>query len=97
MVEDNALAIATHGRGFYVLDDIAALRQFGTAPLTDVMLFKPANATRGLDRPIVTYYLKTQPKQLTIDFLDAKGQVVRSVQRQSAARSRRSGAGRRRR
>jgi photosystem II stability/assembly factor-like uncharacterized protein len=79
VVEDNALAIATHGRGFYVLDDIAALRQFGQAPLTDVMLFKPANTTRGLDRPIVTYYLKSQPKQLTIDFLDGKGQVVRSV------------------
>jgi hypothetical protein len=43
------------------------------------MMFKPANSTRGLDRPIVTYYLKNQPKQLTIDFLDAKGQVVRSV------------------
>jgi photosystem II stability/assembly factor-like uncharacterized protein len=79
VVEDNALAIGTHGRGFYVLDDIAALRQFGVAPLTDVAVFKPANATRGLDRPIVTYYLKNQPKALTIDFVDAKGQVVRSV------------------
>ena len=79
VVEDNAIAIGTHGRSFYVMDDIAALRQFGLAPLTDVAVFKPANATRGLDRPIVTYYLKAQPKQLTIDFLDAKGQVVRSV------------------
>lgn len=79
MVEDNALAIATHGRSFYVMDDIAALRQFGTAPLTDVQLFASADATRGLDRPQVTYFLRAQPKQLTIDFLDAKGQVVRSV------------------
>ena len=79
VVEDNAIAIGTHGRSFYVMDDIAALRQFGLAPLTDVAVFKPANATRGLDRPIVTYFLKSQPKQLTIDFLDAKGQVVRSI------------------
>jgi photosystem II stability/assembly factor-like uncharacterized protein len=79
VVEDNALAIGTHGRSFYVMDDIAALRQFGLAPLTDVAVFKPANATRGLDRPIVSYYLKAQPKSLTLDFLDAKGQVVRSV------------------
>ncbi len=79
VVEDNALAIGTHGRSFYVMDDIAALRQFGLAPLTDVAVFKPANATRGLDRPIVTYFLKSQPKALTIDFLDGKGQVVRSV------------------
>jgi len=79
VVEDNAIAIGTHGRSFYVMDDIAALRQFGLAPLTDVAVFKPANATRGLDRPIVTYFLKSQPKTLTIDFLDGKGEVVRSV------------------
>ncbi len=79
VVEDNALAIGTHGRSFYVMDDVAALRQFGLAPLTDVQVFKPANATRGLDRPIVSYFLKAQPKTLTVDFLDAKGQVVRSI------------------
>ena len=79
IVEDNALAIGTHGRSFYVMDDIAALRQFGLAPLSEVQVFKPADATRGLDRPTVTYFLKTQPKTLTIDFVDAKGQVVRSI------------------
>ena len=79
IVEDNAIAIGTHGRSFYVMDDIAALRQFGLAPLTDVAVFKPADATRGLDRPIVSYFLKTQPKTLTIDFLDAGGRVVRSI------------------
>jgi hypothetical protein len=61
------------------MDDIAALRQFGLAPLSDMTLFRPANATRGLDRPTITYFLKTQPKSLTIDFLDQKGQVVRSI------------------
>ena len=93
VVEDNAIAIGTHGRSFYVMDDIAALRQFGLAPLTDVAVFKPANATRGLDRPIVTYYLKSQPKQLTIDFLDAKGQVVRSINGQPPRKAGRPGAG----
>lgn len=93
VVEDNALAIGTHGRGFYVLDDIAALRQFGLAPLTDVAVFKPANATRGLDRPIVTYYLKNQPKDLKIDFLDARGQVVRSVQGQPPRKPGEQGGG----
>ena len=29
------------------MDDIAALRQFGLAPLTDVALFKPANDHRA--------------------------------------------------
>ena len=55
MVEDNALAIATHGRSFYVMDNIAPLRQFGTAPMTDVQLFKPVDTIRGLDaRPSTT-------------------------------------------
>jgi photosystem II stability/assembly factor-like uncharacterized protein len=93
VVEDNAIAIGTHGRSFYVMDDIAALRQFGLAPLTDVAVFKPANATRGLDRPIVTYYLKNQPKQLTIDFLDAKGQVVRSINGQPPRKEGDTGGG----
>jgi photosystem II stability/assembly factor-like uncharacterized protein len=93
MVEDNAIAIGTHGRSFYVMDDIAALRQFGLAPLTDVAVFKPANATRGLDRPIVTYFLKSQPKQLTIDFLDAKGQVVRSIAGQPPRKEGETGGG----
>jgi photosystem II stability/assembly factor-like uncharacterized protein len=79
VVEKNALAIGTHGRSFYVMDDIAALRQLGVAPAGDVVLLKPADVIRGLDRVGVSYYLKTQPKSLTIDFLDAKGQVMRSV------------------
>jgi hypothetical protein len=77
-VDDNALAIATHGRSFYVMDNLATLRQLGTTPLTDVMLFRPAQTIRALDRATIDYYLKAQPKTLTIEFIDAKGQVVRS-------------------
>ena len=79
VMEDNAIAIATHGRSFYVMDNIAALRQFGTAPLTDLQLFKPADTSRGLDRASIAYYLKAAPKSLTIEFLDATGAVMRTV------------------
>ncbi|HJZ71029.1 MAG TPA: hypothetical protein VKE51_04770 [Vicinamibacterales bacterium] len=43
---DNDLTVATHGRGFWVLDDISALRQL-TADVASatVHLFKPAEAT----------------------------------------------------
>jgi photosystem II stability/assembly factor-like uncharacterized protein len=77
-VTENALAIATHGRSFYVMDNLETLRQFGEAPLTDVFLFKPATTVRGLNRAAIDYYLKAQPKSLTLEFLDARGQVVRS-------------------
>ena len=79
VVEKNALAIGTHGRSFYVMDDIAALRQFGTGASGNVVLFKPADVTRGLDRAGISYYLGTQPKSLTIEFVDPKGQVMRSI------------------
>ena len=46
-IHDTDLIVATHGRGFWVLDDIASLRQFGpeTAHET-VHIFKPAPAYR---------------------------------------------------
>ncbi len=41
----NDLIIATHGRGFWVIDDISSLRQIDAAVMkSDVWLFKPADA-----------------------------------------------------
>jgi hypothetical protein len=42
---DDDLIVATHGRGFWVLDDISALRQMtADATTADARLFKPADA-----------------------------------------------------
>jgi photosystem II stability/assembly factor-like uncharacterized protein len=47
IVKDDDLAVATHGRGFWILDDIARLRQIGPATAAeDTVLFKPADAWR---------------------------------------------------
>ena len=47
VIKDNDLAVATHGRGFWILDDISALRQWGSIASTDaITLFKPGLATR---------------------------------------------------
>jgi photosystem II stability/assembly factor-like uncharacterized protein len=47
IVKDDDLVAATHGRGFWILDDITPLRQIG-GPVTaaDAYLFKPQVATR---------------------------------------------------
>ena len=45
IVKDNDIAVATHGRGFWILDDISALRQMTPGPGA-VTLFKPAPALR---------------------------------------------------
>jgi hypothetical protein len=44
VVHGDDLAIATHGRGFWILDNITPLRQIDTA--ADVILYKPATAVR---------------------------------------------------
>jgi photosystem II stability/assembly factor-like uncharacterized protein len=80
VVERNSIAIGTHGRSFYVMDDIAALRQFGVTTAADVQLFKPADVIRGLERAGISYQLKTQPKALALEFLDAKGELMRRIE-----------------
>ena len=47
VIKDDDVVIGTHGRSFYVLDDVAALRQINAATVAaPVTLFKPANAIR---------------------------------------------------
>jgi len=76
-VTGTSLAIGTHGRSFYVMDNLTTLRQFAGG-LGDVVLFEPPQTIRGLDRVLIDYYLKAQPKTLTLDILDAQGRTVRS-------------------
>src|SRR5262249_40776250 len=42
--KDNDLIVATHGRGFWILDDISALRQATDVGTADAFLFKPGDA-----------------------------------------------------
>lgn len=47
-IKNNDLVIATHGRGFWILDDVSALRQLAADPATATRLFAPAAAIRVL-------------------------------------------------
>ena len=79
-VEDNDLAIATHGRGFYILDTIAPLRDARTISTESVAhLFKPAEAIRGGTPVTISYLLKQPAKDLRIEVLDSKGAVAFSI------------------
>ena len=47
IVKDDDVVAATHGRGFYILDDITPLRQIdGRSATQNAILFKPATAWR---------------------------------------------------
>jgi len=46
----NDLIVATHGRGFWVIDDISSLRQLGDAVIAgDAYLFKPADTINFIE------------------------------------------------
>ncbi|MGH9409703.1 MAG: WD40/YVTN/BNR-like repeat-containing protein, partial [Vicinamibacterales bacterium] len=68
-IEKNSIAISTHGRGFYILDDIAPLRQAGAAQTSAAgfTLFKPADAIRTVESVDIDYMLPHRPESLKVE------------------------------
>ncbi|MEQ9398657.1 MAG: hypothetical protein RJQ04_05765 [Longimicrobiales bacterium] len=79
IVEDNALAVASHGRGFWVLDNLAPLRQ-ARAGLTDeaLVLFDPPAAYRSANGVILSWWSADEPQNGRLEVVDASGEVVRT-------------------
>jgi len=79
-LKGNDITIATHGRGFYILDNISALRQYGTAAVTstDAYLFKPGDAIHSAEPAMIEYWLKKPAQNMTLDILDGAGKVIRT-------------------
>lgn len=78
-VTANDLVIATHGRSFWVLDNIGVLRQLESgAPRTE-RLFAPAPAVREVDEGVaIDYFLPARPQQLALDILGPDGKLIQS-------------------
>src|SRR5262249_6274360 len=80
IVEDNDIAIATHGRGFYILDNISPVREAPAAGASaDPYLFKPGAAVRGAGGATISYLLKQPAKDLRIEILDSRGTLAFSI------------------
>jgi photosystem II stability/assembly factor-like uncharacterized protein len=79
-VAGNDVILATHGRSFYVLDDVAVLRQLTPQVAQEpIHLFTPQDGVRSVSRGVtIDYYLASAAAKVTIDVLDAKGELVRS-------------------
>ena len=82
VVEENDLVIATHGRSFWVLENIGPLRQLNDqVSAADSWLFDPADPIRGLDfGATFQYYLAEDAESVTFEVLDAAGEVVRTYE-----------------
>jgi hypothetical protein len=78
VVKDQDLVLGTHGRGFWILDDIAPLRQVTPQLLAagEAVLFPPTDPIRGVYDGIVQYYLPEIIDSVTIEILDSEGKVV---------------------
>ena len=77
VVEDRDLVIATHGRSFWVLDDIETLRQVDSnIQDAEFHLFKPADAIRRSIPAVVDYYVKKPGRKVVVQILNAEGQHV---------------------
>ncbi len=93
IVKDNDLVVATHGRSFWILDDIAPLRQHtDTVANEDLHLYQPSPAFRlhsghGFPSPfagqnppggaVIYFSVKKAPKEAKLEILDAQGKLVR--------------------
>ncbi|RMH16747.1 MAG: glycosyl hydrolase, partial [Gemmatimonadetes bacterium] len=86
VVEDHDLVIGTHGRSFWVLREIDLLRQLTPEVVAaDVHLFQPRAVRRGLDPGVQVYYrLAEDAESVTLEFLDAEGNVIESYESSAA-------------
>jgi photosystem II stability/assembly factor-like uncharacterized protein len=83
------LVVSTWGRGIYILDDISPLEQEARAATSgDVRLFTPRSTYR-LDNGsgvMINFWLKAAPKKnVTLQIVDAKGTVVRTMYKPAKA------------
>jgi photosystem II stability/assembly factor-like uncharacterized protein len=110
-LKDDDMVIATHGRSYYVLDNITPLRQVSAdMAQKSAVLYKPSRFVRTLSRPSGTYnrtrqfipefdyYLGRDADSVTLEILDAQGRVINTFagsSRTAAASGEAAGGGRR--
>lgn len=92
VVKEDDLVAATHGRSFWILDDLTPLHQLNPeVAALDFFLFKPRYAYRmkgwsyprenvGQNPPsgsVITYFLREKPQQpITLEFRDERGRLI---------------------
>jgi len=93
VVKENDLVVATHGRSFWILDDLTPLHQINNkVEKSDFFLFKPRDAYRmgGWGRPqpnvgqnppggsVIYYYFKEKPEEeVILEFMDREGNTIK--------------------
>ena len=79
-LRDDDMAIATHGRAFWVMENLSILREAPAAEAAEKagkdFLYKPAPAYRNTGVTVL-YRLAHENEPVTIEFLDPAGKLIR--------------------
>ena len=76
VLKNNDIVLGSHGRGFWIMHDVAPLRDAASMNMNQVKLFKPANPIRGVYNATIQYYLPKEVDSITIEIMDAKGNLI---------------------
>jgi photosystem II stability/assembly factor-like uncharacterized protein len=77
VIKNDDVVLGTHGRSFWILDDIAPLRELNTTTAaSNLHFFKPADPIRGIYNLNVQYYLSEKVDSVEVSILDASGKLV---------------------
>ena len=79
IVKNDDLVIGTHGRAFYIMDNINVLRQIARNTTEEpVVLFKPGDAMRSVSRGVaIDYFLQQAADKVAIEILDGDGTTIK--------------------
>ncbi len=77
VVKGSDVVLGTHGRGFWILDDIEPLRQFDGSHLNATLtVFEPGPGVREVQDAVIQYHLAEEVERVVIEIHDAKGMLV---------------------
>jgi photosystem II stability/assembly factor-like uncharacterized protein len=91
VVKDHDVVLGTHGRSFWILDDIDPLREYTpTLAQKPLHVFQPREMYRLVsgghfritleERAAFQYYLKDEVDTVTVEILDRSGEVIRTFE-----------------
>lgn len=81
VVKEDDLVAATHGRSFWILDDLTPLQQMTDEVVSSKFyLFEPRDTYRARGYSVaVHYFLKDKPEEeVILEFLDTEGNVIKT-------------------
>lgn len=78
-VTEKDIAIATHGRSMWILDDISPIREYSKKfAKKDLHVYSPYYAVRRVQDAVFHYHLAEESEEVKIEILDPSGEIVQA-------------------